>query len=219
MTMTHSSSTMPASTRAHLVRSTRKLAHILGTTPTASDCSDTESIRSVRSLRKKPSTLTPATLLVSIPPSNLEFELDPLSPSPISPTSPNYDEQAEKRRKLAKLRRTLGDNVPPELVFGMPPTQQVKAPAAHHHQHRRGASLAQVTYSRNVQSTRISLALTQKNKDAPFCPPSPISSSSSDDEEEYTYSMHSCVREEPSWEGKWNRMSMGEVRARLRQLK
>ncbi|KAJ7771303.1 hypothetical protein DFH07DRAFT_914014 [Mycena maculata] len=77
-------------------------------------------------------------------------------PSPLSPTfslalnSPSTPPaDVSRRRKMAKLARTLGENVPPELVF---PTSQTSkgrrrastlcVPASTHELRRRGADLA-----------------------------------------------------------------------------
>ncbi|KAJ7467685.1 hypothetical protein FB451DRAFT_1483107 [Mycena latifolia] len=58
----------------------------------------------------------------------------PLSPlfgralnSPVTPTAAG---DASRRRKMAKLVRTLGENVPPELVFGAKGARRLSLPAA-----------------------------------------------------------------------------------------
>ncbi|KAF9482989.1 hypothetical protein BDN70DRAFT_375015 [Pholiota conissans] len=76
---------------------------------------------------------------------------DPLSSPalPSTPTPPHLLNDTQKRRKLAKLARTLGENIPPELVFH--DTAPATAPRrslsiSHHHQanynHARAESMA-----------------------------------------------------------------------------
>ncbi|KAF9456238.1 hypothetical protein BDZ94DRAFT_420697 [Collybia nuda] len=59
----------------------------------------------------------------------------PIQPQPLSPLSPTFSqnstshdgsnpnkERDARRKKMAKLTRTLGENIPPELVFPTPPS-------------------------------------------------------------------------------------------------
>lgn len=54
------------------------------------------------------------------------FNMDATSPtSPTMPTPAHLLNDREKRRKMAKLTRTLGENIPPELVFQEPPRRSL----------------------------------------------------------------------------------------------
>ncbi|KAL0576513.1 hypothetical protein V5O48_005458 [Marasmius crinis-equi] len=128
MTLTHGQ-------RTRLIHSTRKLGALLGETPTIevekpasrpgsrpSTASSTKSTSSTRSL-----------LTITIPTATLDYsaQRSPLSPtynlnrdSPYNPLSPSTGTPDRsvlnavelKRKKVAKLARTFGENVPPELV-------------------------------------------------------------------------------------------------------
>lgn len=67
--------------------------------------------------------------IVSPPPTPQKISpLSPLSPTftvpaktTVNPKARNELSESDRRRKMAKLTRTLGENIPPELVFGPPP--------------------------------------------------------------------------------------------------
>ncbi|KJA15520.1 hypothetical protein HYPSUDRAFT_71976 [Hypholoma sublateritium FD-334 SS-4] len=66
-----------------------------------------------RLLRVAPASTAPAPTPMPLSPAASAFNV-PLSPPP--PPRKDLDDQ-QRRRKMAKLARTLGENVPPELVF------------------------------------------------------------------------------------------------------
>jgi hypothetical protein len=138
------------------------------------------------------------------------------------------DVAAARRKKMSKLSRTLGENVPPELVFGLPPTYHRAEilPSKPHRQ--RGASISHVTFARHVESSRSSLLAFAHLTDGPFnpIPSAPRASFDSEysdatEEEEWVHANDPTkyTREEDTWKGEWNRRSMGEIKMRLRALK
>src|SRR3984957_1828163 len=129
--------------RLRLLRSTRKLGALLGATPYSEDSSlqrsRSQPINSRSKLSKAPhppplrldATHQQQQLLQQHNLLLLPDDIDPtsLSPNrpraftfpPPSPHSPDFTitpPAVARRRKMAKLVRTLGENVPPELVFG-----------------------------------------------------------------------------------------------------
>ncbi|KAJ7238502.1 hypothetical protein B0H12DRAFT_1137371 [Mycena haematopus] len=144
--------------RAHLIHSTRKLGALLGETPLLlepshsrnSSIESTSSIQSKRSARIFPdppprtSSLAPADADPSTPSSTKHVPrpvlllrlasprptslVSPISPAfQISPLTPTF--VVDRRKKMAKLVRTLGTNVPPELVFSTAPKSNIPSPA------------------------------------------------------------------------------------------
>jgi hypothetical protein len=122
------------SQRLRLMRSTRKLGDVLGTTPVINGSSSAaHSLHHSSSLRlsQKRSKALPRPLVLSLHalPASLRLPTGPTSP--LSPTSVinmpssnacpddyEVDQELQARRKrMAKLTRTLGENIPPELVF------------------------------------------------------------------------------------------------------
>jgi len=114
------------------MRSTRKLTELLGTTPVFSPDSQS-TLHRQRSKGKalpRPLVLTLASVPASLSPPKLPPV--PLSPTRlanvhVSPASPrrqtiSHDDRLlqARRRRMAKLQRTLGENIPPELVLDAP---------------------------------------------------------------------------------------------------
>ncbi|KAK7047413.1 hypothetical protein VNI00_006644 [Paramarasmius palmivorus] len=139
------------SQRTRLIRSTRKLGALLGTTPQVIELTDDNTpLNTPRSSfdkscrpRSGGQSLPPPLVLrlQSVPrdskpsqPSSssaitLQVPRSPMSPtfdslnrdSPPSPSSITYTGHYDiRRKKMAKLTRTLGENIPPELVFQAP---------------------------------------------------------------------------------------------------
>lgn len=137
------------SQRLRLMRSTRKLGDVLGTTPVINGSSSAAHLglrpahasnqlqhsSSVR-LSQKRSKALPRPLVLSLHalPASLKPSSGPISPlSPTSiatnlPSSSAYTDDYEgddslqaRRKRMAKLTRTLGENIPPELVFNSRP--------------------------------------------------------------------------------------------------
>src|ERR1700722_14990025 len=129
--------------RLRLLRSTRKLGALLGATPYSEDSSlqrsRSQPINSRSKLSKAPhppplrldATHQQQQLLQQHNLLLLPDDIDPTrlspnrpraftlpSPSPHSPDFTITPPAVARRRKMAKLVRTLGENVPPELVFG-----------------------------------------------------------------------------------------------------
>ncbi|KAJ6500995.1 hypothetical protein DFH09DRAFT_1336147 [Mycena vulgaris] len=123
--------TLPSTHRAHLIRSTHKLGTLLldqestfsrGHTPS-------NSISSLRSSSssdsKRAGRIFPAACAAGSAP-------EPSAPTrPHLPLSPAFTPSGDRRRKMAKLVRTLGQNVPPELVFSSAPRDSEQAPSYH----------------------------------------------------------------------------------------
>ncbi|KAF8173397.1 hypothetical protein K438DRAFT_1772203 [Mycena galopus ATCC 62051] len=119
--------------RARLIRSTRKIEAVVGETPQVADPSASKSRSTmVKALRN---TLAPALprlappplsegrpvlyLRVPSPPPDSILTLTTPAPSPTLTVAikPPTRDDAARIRTMAKLRRTLGVNVPPDLVF------------------------------------------------------------------------------------------------------
>ncbi|KXN90311.1 hypothetical protein AN958_04344 [Leucoagaricus sp. SymC.cos] len=169
-------------------------------------------------------------------------------PSPVSPITRNVPtgsarskgnklSESDRRRKMAKLTRTLGENIPPELVFGPPrssslaakssatpspvvrvsPTPLTKVPS------RRNRSATNVHRRRTESVSRLNSA------DAPQ-----VSSKQSTSKAAATRSQDVAVsvasattvnaleygyRKEKEWSGEWNVKDMGQVKNVLRGLR
>ncbi|KAF8646086.1 hypothetical protein AX16_007399 [Volvariella volvacea WC 439] len=186
--------------RARLIRSTRKLGDILGTTvalqdtttprvpsskTTHADPSDwvfvslpntgsrSSSLDSERSFESSKSS-KPQPLYLRLEPRNAthhrhhslpDSPLSPASPPPLSPPPSNPPSRRSislrqkphpsgldldleaKRRKLAKLQRTFGENIPPELVFGTPCHSPAppRTPTTPTHKHSQSHAVATTT--------------------------------------------------------------------------
>ncbi|KAJ8088559.1 hypothetical protein PM082_022632 [Marasmius tenuissimus] len=117
--------TLTRAERARLIRTTRKLGALLGETPTI------EVVEPPSRTRSRPGTASSVAstssvrscLTINIPAASLSLpQRSPLSPtfslnrdSPYSACEePNVVDM--RRRKVAKLSRTFGENVPPELI-------------------------------------------------------------------------------------------------------
>ncbi|KAJ6541716.1 hypothetical protein B0H19DRAFT_1268681 [Mycena capillaripes] len=132
---------LPRTHRQHLIQSTRKLGALLGETSlllepcgyhsantsisSISSVDSGDSIASKRSGRiyadalhraRRPSPLSILTLYQLCPPVRARVTWLSHFPSfPISPMTPTF--VVDRRKTMAKLVRTLGTNVPPDLVF------------------------------------------------------------------------------------------------------
>ncbi|KAF5369007.1 hypothetical protein D9758_002867 [Tetrapyrgos nigripes] len=112
--------------RTRLIKSTRKLGAVLGTVPTIQIDQPTDRPTHKVSLSLAPSSGASLVLRVQAAVNGPSSQTpSPLSPtfslnsdvpkrSSSLPTGPSYH---VRRQKMAKLTRTLGENVPPELVF------------------------------------------------------------------------------------------------------
>ncbi|KAJ7032561.1 hypothetical protein C8F04DRAFT_1107224 [Mycena alexandri] len=110
--------------RVRLMRSARKVQSILGEIPILTDLAAESSSSngattnlSTCAFGEPPSTARPILFiqLSSTGTSNPNPHHSPASPT--TPLLANAQEDAARRRKMAKLSRTLGENIPPELVF------------------------------------------------------------------------------------------------------
>ncbi|KAF6748218.1 hypothetical protein DFP72DRAFT_820578 [Ephemerocybe angulata] len=142
-----------------------------------------------------------------------------------APLSPLFN--PDRASKLAKLTRTLGENVPPELVFRSPqpvparksdmtraaPARPVDRPAfaslVGHHRAAASASATELPLPLGVVAPRTAASL-----DMPR--PTPV---------DYVYG-HARKgtedwgkRKEREWSGEWNVKDMGDVKQKLRELK
>ncbi|KAJ3920311.1 hypothetical protein F5877DRAFT_77213 [Lentinula edodes] len=167
------------SQRLRLMRSTRKLGKMLGTTPVINSSSefgqhlsashrDTPSISLHHSSSPrfthapKKSKALPRPLVLSLQSLPASFSSPRSSAGPTSPLSPtsistniassssyrddhdSLDDPLQTRRKrMAKLTRTLGENIPPELVFN----------SQLHHSHSRSTSVETASALANLTVT------------------------------------------------------------------
>ncbi|KII86212.1 hypothetical protein PLICRDRAFT_177790 [Plicaturopsis crispa FD-325 SS-3] len=150
--------------RARLLHSTRKLADVLGAIPLVLDAPKTD-----RRTRRNGSVFEFAfDPPVCVSPSDPRAHLAPaLTPSPcasVFPPSPDADAACVRRRRMAKLARTLGENVPAELVF----------PAR---ARRRSASMGAIVFAPSPVATAIPPpASAPAPMTTPTAAPAPISS-------------------------------------------
>ncbi|KAJ6564674.1 hypothetical protein B0H19DRAFT_1259089 [Mycena capillaripes] len=129
---------LPHEDRARLIRTTRKIGEVVGETPLVVDISSLAPAqkphaklkRSKHTFRSEPSESAPPLVSDTRPllyirvPDPLPADHVPPTPAP-SPTltvalnirPAMHKDDAARRRKMAKLGRTLGVPVPPELVF------------------------------------------------------------------------------------------------------
>ncbi|KAJ6515844.1 hypothetical protein C8R45DRAFT_957790 [Mycena sanguinolenta] len=174
---------LPQTHRVHLVKSTRKLGALLGETPLlvdplhsrSSSVSSTASIQSITPPLRTSSLAAadpapvrhaprPLLLLRLASPRPASLLVSPVSPGfQISPITPTF--VVDRRKKMAKLARTLGTNVPPELVFSAAPKSNLPSPAvvpamlsalspAHEPRRRMSSSSASTTSSALASPTR-----------------------------------------------------------------
>lgn len=252
--------------RSQAVRSAQKLGSVFGATPRvvgndgfdslsrpsdSSECSTspqtskTPSHRSTKSFsgqlgRRK---AAPAAILL-VPmdhrDSHKRHTLPSPGPAPVpSPFSPSFENPPARRRaaQFAKLSRHLGENIPPEVLFGLPPTKYTapSSPAASSLR-TRGKSVSgpvsssptvtvhACTPTRGQFSRKSDAAVPIVPRDMPFSNVQWDGESSSSTDESADESTNwrprtRAGRAETDWEGAWNRMSMGEVRNKLRALK
>jgi hypothetical protein len=244
----------PCTQRSHTNRSARKLGSIFGATPrvvdgfdSLGDSSDASSILSTGSSSSSLSFSKPfggsksfklsrssrgsdkAPALILLPMDALPVHSHYPGPEAISPLPSPEDvhpsSTATRRRQLNKVTRTLGENIPPELIFGIPPTK-FTTKAMMSLGRRRGKSLsvsgneqksqAQQQTASARYARRPSVDVSNVPRDMPFYGSWDAVSPVEDSEPH----QRSCAsRAEYDWEGAWNRQSMGEVRSKLRSLK
>ncbi|KAI9511522.1 hypothetical protein F5148DRAFT_1373814 [Russula earlei] len=159
-------------------------------------------------------TSRPIILFNPVPLSSSDARTDdaPLSPSPLSPnaelppltpTTPMEPSRAEaRRRKMARVVRTLGERVPPELVFRSSDTDlpmKSPVPTVRPASRTRSAPKNHRPRSASVGSTTQWQRLLEL--------PAPIFSSSSK------------APEDQRWVGEWNRRNMAQVQRELRSLR
>ncbi|KAJ7745054.1 hypothetical protein B0H16DRAFT_979765 [Mycena metata] len=147
---------LPHAQRLRLIRSTRKVQSILGETPilteAVSSASGAQGLHRANSSPSATSRGSRPVLFVRLPPASLFTGTisSPHSPTSSvalsSPATPTFGAQEEtaRRRTIAKLSRTLGENIPPELVFPGTHTATVRRP-------RRASSLT--TFDLNARSS------------------------------------------------------------------
>ncbi|KAJ7729959.1 hypothetical protein B0H16DRAFT_223483 [Mycena metata] len=160
--------------RVRLIRSTRKVEHILGETPLFIDPSSpgpsTSAFPAATSRRAaviyvatpRSSSLgvytppadqahastshIPARPVLSVRVPDPEYAEPPLSPAsfsfPVYPTSPEDELRRHRTRKMARVARTLGENVPAELVFPTLSDSQRRSRRSSVQSRRRSARLA-----------------------------------------------------------------------------
>ncbi|KAJ7726591.1 hypothetical protein B0H14DRAFT_3519039 [Mycena olivaceomarginata] len=163
---------LPHAQRLRLMRSTRKLGALLGETPLLVESSPTPANsfnpthgRSASTMSTVPKTCAPENpkttrvqrtflalgfFFTSPPPAALrrspQDRGSPLSPtfslSLNSPVTPTFSVDTDRRRKMAKVMRTLGENVPPELVFPASTSASAPRPKAR----RRASTLSSLSY-------------------------------------------------------------------------
>ncbi|KAJ3480436.1 hypothetical protein NLI96_g8345 [Meripilus lineatus] len=233
--------------RSRLIRSTRKLGAVLGTTPQLAEPEsflflepdDTAALKRIKSSRRNASvfarpapkdfyassssnsssaslTLPPSRSSIDVLPTPKSFSSRPRRPSdrripqstlsrtnsthnvllsPITPrdfptpVTPVFPTPAEvRRKKMAKLTRTLGENIPAELVF---------AGGRHH-----VSPLDQYP----AQSQRMR-TISLDYSDNPDLPPT------------FSRSSRIWVTGTSQWRGEWNRKDIREVQSQLRNLR
>ncbi|KAK7689629.1 hypothetical protein QCA50_007422 [Cerrena zonata] len=134
---------------------------------------------------------TPSTADTLVPPS-------PLTPTPTTPVSPTPSET--RRKRMAKLTRTLGERIPPHLV-----TFAIRKRSSH--------SLKSTFDPCETSSATPNRAGRRRSMSVDFVAggvsnPSPCGQSS-----------RVWVTEHPSWTGEWNRRDIRDVQKQLRNLK
>lgn len=104
---------LPVDQRARLLRSSRKVGAVLGTVPRFLDDEDNTCYSRPQSRASISIDTSPPTPVVEVEP-----------PTPTAPPTPNTVRR-QRRHKLAKLQRTFGESVDPQLVF---PTSSIIPP-------------------------------------------------------------------------------------------
>ncbi|KAF9450692.1 hypothetical protein P691DRAFT_612324, partial [Macrolepiota fuliginosa MF-IS2] len=157
--------------------------------------------------------------------------------SPISPISPIFDapakvstkprgqkelSESDRRRKMAKLARTLGENIPQELVFGPPPRSSSLF----------GNTMATVTTTANTPAP-LPISRRKRSATGVHRPPtltSPPKSQSPNDnippipvqpvgKKSIPRKASKTSRKEREWSGEWNVKDMEDVVKALRGLR
>ncbi|KAK0192675.1 hypothetical protein F5146DRAFT_514470 [Armillaria mellea] len=203
--------------RTRILRSTRKLGALLGTTPQCHFVHDDSHM-----FELVPGT-GPALVL------RIHTAALPADCAPLSPVSPVHERKPDERRKrMAKLARTFGENVPPELVSAVPARRA----------RRRSCSIDTVLAP---LPQRVPLPSFEEESDqAPLLPRKFSRSASvratpktpvvkdevrahSIDEGERRHfndrSLYWGRRKEKGWSGEWNRRDREDVLMQLRALK
>jgi hypothetical protein len=143
------------------------------------------------------------------PPDSQSIPLSPLSANtevPPTPTTPIEPSRAEaRRRKMARVVRTLGENVPAELVFRSSDTDMAEnTPKAKKLVSSRSISRSQSTKSHRRRSASLgSNSQWQRLLDLP----APV------------FSSGARAPEDQRWVGAWNRRNIGQVQRELRALR
>ncbi|TCD62185.1 hypothetical protein EIP91_007243 [Steccherinum ochraceum] len=225
------SNNLDAHSRARLVRTTRKLGAILGTTPhlleldldaalpatTLTYRPDTPAPQaSTRRSRPRPDPLVLRLNAIPVAPSDPRLPLSPLPSSPRTafaeddlPSTPKLPSMQEmRRRKMSKLNRTLGENVPPELVFSgytpYPVNDAPTTPRARTHKARRGTVSVDERPCHH-HSRRPAMELRREIL--------------SEEEDGDRPSSQIWVTGTRGWRGEWNRKDIRDVQSGLRNLK
>lgn len=89
--------------------------------------SPTSSVAPLLSFRPKQTALKPSSFHVQIPSTSI---LDPTLDTPTSPEFPQISEAARRRRQLEKVARTLGEDIPAELILQAPARHSTSTPPA-----------------------------------------------------------------------------------------
>ena len=143
------------------------------------------------------------------PPDSHSTPLSPLSantevpPTPITPIEPSRAEA--RRRKMARVVRTLGENVPAELVFQSSDTEKPEnTPKPKKLVSSRSMSRSQSTKSHRRRSASLgSNSQWQRLLDLP----APV------------FSSGTRAPEDQRWVGEWNRRNIAQVQRELRALR
>ncbi|KAF7360848.1 hypothetical protein MSAN_01114200 [Mycena sanguinolenta] len=217
-TMPPTTHALPHAHRLRLMRSTRKLGELLGETPLLVETLPTAT-SSVSTHSRSASTFTSEAashgdsshlarpmLLLHLPATSSSTAERTSVQSPLSPTfsltlnspvTPTFVVDT-RRRKMAKLTRTLGENVPPELVF---PTFKSRRRAS-------TLSIPESMLERSSSDTHDSSSThASTSSHEPLLPPS--------------RPHRNTYRKEQGWSGEWvgNVADMDDVVRRLRGLK
>lgn len=137
---------------------------------------------------------TPSTANTFVPPS-------PLTPTPTTPVSPTPSET--RRKRMAKLTRTLGERIPPQLV-----TFATKKRSTH--SLKSTVDLNEISFA---SSTLPRQTGRRRSMSVDF------GAGSNENAVSYSRSSRVWVTEHPSWMGEWNRRDIRDVQNQLRNLR
>ena len=147
---------------------------------------------------------TPSTASTLTPGSHLPGDSPALTP--LTPVFPSPTES--RRKRMAKLTRTLGEKIPPQLVFA---SRKPSTPSLHPDAASRVDSSASVklhaTTAPNVAGRRRSMSVDFVNIMNADAPPPPGRSS------------RVWITGNSTWWGEWNRRDIRDVQKQLRNLK